>query len=277
MKAANSLRAISIILIVILVAISLLLYSGINETLQLFKVAGAQAKDMSHLYIFLGIIVLTSLFLFAILQRVISLQLTRPHNENNLATDNYNTNFSTDDYFKQNNNEEDNNTVDENLISEKSLELGQNIINDVLEYKTDAKMFSEMLLTRMSKDFEIVQGMLFMKNTASQKFKMEGVYAFYSESKVTDFSEGEGISGQVVKNKSILYVTNVPENYITVLSGTGEGSPKYLYFIPTIHNDVVNGLIEVASFSDFPKEAEPTFKHISELTGKFIAENYVKE
>ena len=126
------------------------------------------------------------------------------------------------------------------------------------------KLYSEQLLKNLSKECEIAQGIVFILNKEQEKFLISGSYAYYSEEKEKSFKIGEGIAGQVVRDKKFIYIDNIPENYITILSGLGKGSPKYLIIFPIINgNDQVVGIVEFASFSPIETNSEIIFKKVS--------------
>lgn len=134
--------------------------------------------------------------------------------------------------------------------------------------------FTENVLKNFAHVFEIVQGIFFLLDPKENSFKPSNTFAFYSTEINKKFIEGEGINGQVVKNKKILIIDNVPENYVTVVSGLGEGTPKYLIFIPIISKDNVIGLIELASFIQFPENAEKIFTIIAQNLADLL-QNYI--
>ena len=149
---------------------------------------------------------------------------------------------------------------------------------DVVDHQTEAENlipkqpaknveeYAEILLSAIAKRFDIVQGIVFHKNKKSQKYTFTGGYAYFSEDKPREFIEGETLSGQVAKNKVILNLTNVPENYITILSGLGKGSPKYLLIVPIINKDGdCAGIIELASFKPFGDNEVETLKILGSI------------
>lgn len=132
-----------------------------------------------------------------------------------------------------------------------------------------AAEFSDKLLSNISKKLNIVQGVIFLRDK-DNKFKMNGTYAYYSEEDVRDFVEGEGISGQVAKNKRILNISNIPPNYVTILSGLGNGSPNHLIIFPLLIENNVIGICELASFEKFDRNAELLIEKLSVEIGKYI-------
>jgi hypothetical protein len=131
--------------------------------------------------------------------------------------------------------------------------------------------FSENLLSNIAKKFEIVQGLVFLKNDKKGKFTFTGGYAFFSEEKPREFIEGETLSGQVAKNKVVLNLSNVPEEYITILSGLGKGSPKHLLIVPIINSqNVCTGIMELASFKVFGNNEVEIFRLLGLSLGDYF-------
>lgn len=139
-----------------------------------------------------------------------------------------------------------------------------------LENQTSLKKYSEKLLSNIAKEFEIVQGLFFLKNPDTESFKPIATYAYYSEKKIIEFKTGEGLSGQVAKNKKIMNISNIPENFITILSGTGQGSPNHLILLPVLYKNKCIGVLELASFKKFDSSFEQICKEISQTIGKNI-------
>ena len=144
-----------------------------------------------------------------------------------------------------------------------------NILKDLNNLDTVDK-FSERLLKNLSEVFSIVQGIVFIFDSGLGKYKMSATYAFYTNNKIPEFEIGEGISGQVAKNMDMLNVSNIPENYITVLSGLGSSSPKHLLVFPMIDDFGAIGIVEIATFSEFPDTTAEIYKQINQELGKNI-------
>ncbi len=142
-----------------------------------------------------------------------------------------------------------------------------NIVTSNLNNISDIEQFSDQLFKNLAKAFDIVTGMLFLWDEKDKKLKTKGLYAFYQEETYKEYKLGEGITGQVAKDKKILYIDNVPKGYIVVLSGLGKGTPRYLTFLPVVYNDKTISVIEFANFSALP---EPTIE-ILQAIGNALA------
>jgi PAS domain S-box-containing protein len=63
--------------------------------------------------------------------------------------------------------------------------------------------------------------------------------------------KGEGLAGQAWQEGDIIYLTDVPQNYIRITSGLGDANPTSVLIVPLKVNDQIFGVIEIASFSQF--------------------------
>lgn len=160
----------------------------------------------------------------------------------------------------------DKNTVNQDFTEKKAVEKIDKIVDTTvigLAEQTDVLKFSEAILKSFSKNFQIVQGLFYIFEKETNKYKSIGNYAHYQTDVIKTFEIGEGIVGQVAKNKKILFIDNVPDNYIKILSGLGEGTPRNLLFIPIIHDEQTIAIIEYASFVEPPNHYDKIFASIA--------------
>ncbi len=126
--------------------------------------------------------------------------------------------------------------------------------------------FTEKLLSNIAKKHDIVQAIFFKKHTDNSEFSFLASYAYFSEETPKNFTEGETLPGQVAKNKVTLNLSEVPEDYITIVSGLGEGSPNHLLLVPILNtSNECEGVLELASFKPFDKDKVKIFEALGQI------------
>jgi len=145
-------------------------------------------------------------------------------------------------------------------------QLAEDIVPKI-DLKETIENYAERILKNIAKQFEIVQGVIYLKDDTSQQFDPVALYAWASEKEPASFKTGDGLTGQTAKNKTIMIVENIPEGYFRILSGLGDGFPRSLMIVPLLLNKETIGIIELAAFKRFDKEIEWTFKNLAKIIG----------
>ena len=89
--------------------------------------------------------------------------------------------------------------------------------------------------------------------------------------------EGEGLLGQCLLEKDTIYLTEVPNDYIQITSGTGGANPNCIVIQPLIVNDEMVGVIELASFKVMDKFEMEFIKKLAENIAGVISNVKVNE
>ncbi len=166
------------------------------------------------------------------------------------------------------------NSADESVKTEHnvSIEIKSDDVLQLVNQSKNKEEFSNRVLINLSKHIEIVTGLFYARNHNNhESFDIIGSFAYFSTQNPQSFTVGEGLAGQVVKNKKPLSLTNVPDGYVTIVSGLGNGSPKQILFIPLIHQGEVYGLLELAAFRDMNFDYQSFFeKECERITDEFL-------
>lgn len=125
-------------------------------------------------------------------------------------------------------------------------------------------------LQSLCKQLEAGQGALYQAVLDDQKrwIELKAGYALnIGESAVIRFEFGEGLVGQVASTGQPLFVDDIPEGYITILSGLGSASPKYVLLVPVKNGDQLTGVIEIASFTRTSEDQRKFVQEAAMLVG----------
>ena len=131
------------------------------------------------------------------------------------------------------------------------------------------KELTSAILSNLIEYMHANQGGLFVvqEDTSSEEAYMtlEACYAWdrekYIEQKIY---QGEGLAGQAWLEKDTLYITDVPQDYITIISGLGEANPTSILIVPLMVNEEVYGVVEMASFDEYQPHEVEFMKKIAE-------------
>ncbi|MGM7724121.1 response regulator [Metabacillus sp. Hm71] len=116
------------------------------------------------------------------------------------------------------------------------------------------QMLAEQLLAKLVPMVGASYGAFYVKEIEDchPYLKRTAGYALSHENKRFErFGFGEGLVGQCAVEKRPILLNEVPDQYIKVHSGIGEGSPKNIMILPVQFEGDVLAVIEIASFESF--------------------------
>lgn len=126
-----------------------------------------------------------------------------------------------------------------------------------IQNATGAKGIFEAGLKAICKQLEAGQGAVYAARQTEDKriVELAGGYALsIGESTKLNYEFGEGLIGQAAASGKSLYVDDVPEGYVKIVSGLGTASPRYLFIVPIKHDEHVAGVLEIASFTPITED-----------------------
>jgi hypothetical protein len=113
----------------------------------------------------------------------------------------------------------------------------------------DWKSFGDALLYAFSKQMDVAVGIVFKCD--NDEFSAAATFAYYNNESPSSFKMGEGLSGQVAKDRKPMFLNDLPSKSLMIVSGLGQIEVNNLAIIPILKDDNAVGLIEIATFKPF--------------------------
>lgn len=113
---------------------------------------------------------------------------------------------------------------------------------------------------------------LTLEDDKGRRIELKAGYALsIGENTVVSYAYGEGLIGQAVAGARTLYVDEVPDGYIKIISGLGSASPKYLLIVPIKKQEKVLGVVEIASFTPISEDQKKFVEESAQLIAESIS------
>lgn len=133
---------------------------------------------------------------------------------------------------------------------------GLNYFSEILQtqYK-DSETLATQIVTELVKYVDANQGGIYLAYTEeNQEITLNSIatYAYdRTRKKSQQIKIKEGLIGQAYLDGDIIRITDIPDNYFEITSGMGGSQPKNLLIVPLKLNEIMLGVMEIASFHDF--------------------------
>ena len=149
---------------------------------------------------------------------------------------------------------------------------GLTMFSDILRKNNhNIQLLTRDIIKNLVSYLDSNQGGLFLidKNNEEETIlKLSAAFAYDRDKFIEKTVElGEGLVGSCAIEKETIYITEIPQNYITISSGLGDANPNSLLLVPMITDNQLQGVIEIASFKEF----KPHQIHFTELVARNIA------
>ncbi len=131
-------------------------------------------------------------------------------------------------------------------------------INDILrQNNNDINELAHIIVKYLVQYLNANQGGLFVYSDENKDdIYLEQVATFaYNHKKYMEkrIKLGEGLVGACAIEKTMYYINDLPDDYIEIESGLGDSNPHCLLVVPMKLEEIVLGVIEIASFHEIEK------------------------
>ncbi|WP_185154406.1 PAS domain S-box protein [Fulvivirga sp. M361] len=164
---------------------------------------------------------------------------------------------------------------------EKFINVGIAEISEIIrKYSENLDDLSFNVISYLSKYLKVNQGGIFilMDDGEEKYLELKGCYAYnrkkFAEKRV---AIGQGLVGQCYIEKSIIRLKEIPQDYISITSGLGESTPSNLIIVPIMNDQIIEGVMELASFRDFNEYEIEFLNKVSKSIAAIITSAKVNE
>jgi CheY-like chemotaxis protein/signal transduction histidine kinase len=124
----------------------------------------------------------------------------------------------------------------------------------LLQGQRDLQAVTKLILSELAPLVSAHHGVFYMMDSqeSDARLRMIASYGYRSSRKLpTSFLPGEGLVGQCALEKTRIWLTDVPRDYIVVSSGLGSAPPNNIVVLPILFEQQVKAVIEIASLDRF--------------------------
>jgi transcriptional regulator with GAF, ATPase, and Fis domain len=118
-------------------------------------------------------------------------------------------------------------------------------------------------VNQICKQLNAGQGALYVGNQGNFELNCGYALSFEKNTKIV-YTQGEGLVGRVAAEGRTLYIDKLPEGYLTIFSGLGASSPRFLVIVPIMHNNEVRGVLEIATFEPLNESTRKDLEKIGQ-------------
>ncbi len=166
-------------------------------------------------------------------------------------------------------------TANKREQEEKYINQGVANVNEILRRNINniTQMCTE-LVSQITKYLNGNQaGLYLLESDYGQSYLELKAHYAYERKKFVDkrIEIGEGLVGQAYLEKEYTMITNLPDQYLSVTSGLGAATPSCLMIMPIQSNQIVVGILELASFKIFDTAQVLFLEKCCEAIGSTIA------
>ncbi|WMN10934.1 PAS domain-containing protein [Marivirga salinae] len=153
-------------------------------------------------------------------------------------------------------------------------------INNLTRQFDDPAALSKEVISEIVKYVDGNQGAIYLVEKEEENdepfMEMKAAFAFGRRKAIKDkVMPGEGLIGQCFLEKDMIYLTEVPDDFVRIKSGLGDAPPKNIVIMPLMTNEKIEGILEVASFQVLPDYKVDYLKKLGESLATSFSMNKI--
>ena len=153
-------------------------------------------------------------------------------------------------------------------------------INNLTRQYDNPAELSKEVISEIVKYVDGNQGAIYLveKDEENEEpyMEMKAAFAFGRRKSIKDKVQvGEGLIGQCYLEKDMIYLTEVPDDFVRIKSGLGDAPPKNIVIMPLMTNEKIEGILEVASFQILPDYKVDYLKKLGESLATSFSMNKI--
>jgi signal transduction histidine kinase/DNA-binding response OmpR family regulator/HPt (histidine-containing phosphotransfer) domain-containing protein len=118
-----------------------------------------------------------------------------------------------------------------------------------LQAAEDFSIFAASLLSRISECIPLLYGSFYLADDSRSRLRRVGSFALDGPQNSSELALGEGLVGQAALERRVLKLCSDKNELICVSTGIGTVVPGVLQFVPLLNQDLLIGVIELATAS----------------------------
>jgi HAMP domain-containing protein len=124
----------------------------------------------------------------------------------------------------------------------------------LLQGQRDLQAVTKLILSELAPLVSAHHGVFYMMDSQEMDARLRMIASLrlpFQPQAATSFLPGEGLVGQCALEKTRIWLTDVPRDYIVVSSGLGSAPPTNIVVLPILFEQQVKAVIEIASLDRF--------------------------
>ncbi|SEF61032.1 MULTISPECIES: response regulator [unclassified Alcanivorax] len=128
-------------------------------------------------------------------------------------------------------------------------------LNNRMRGEMSFEQLGNNMLSFLVPVLEAQVGAFYSFDPATEQLTLSSSYAMQRRKHLANtFRLGESLVGQCALERKSILLEQVPEDYISIASGTGTGQARNVMVMPVVHDDEIKGVLEIGAFREFSDE-----------------------